>query len=397
LELIMDLVELQERRVGMLMSGGLSCTAVGLWLAENGVDTISYVADIGQHYPFTATELAEVLDRQGLKTQVVDLRARMAEFYMHLLRYQATYEGAYWNTTSGSRAALVSGLAEPLRAAGCTVLAHGCVGGGNDQGRFARYTAAVAPDLTVFTPWTHDWLLERFPNRQSMTDFLADRGVHGALLGFTDYSVDGNLGGWSHDGGDLESLTTPVRVVDPLMTTWPEAAPDKAEPFRVRFVAAQPVEINGRPVSALSGLLLANQIGGRNGVPMRSLVENRVNGTKCRGVYEAPGLDSLGHCLAALYQVTLDRATSDLMHALSRQIGRAVYEGRWYDPATLAARAAADALAVNATGTVEAEIYKGNIIVNNLSAVGEVPGVARQTRFGQGGHFWQVPAYGTLA
>lgn len=370
------------------MSGGLSCTALGALLQDNAVQGVCFVADIGQHGPFPPAVLAELLVSHGFRTQVIDLRAPMAELYLDLVKYQAMYEGGYWNTTSASRLTLVAGLAEPLRAAGCTVLAHGCVGGGNDQGRFARYAAMLVPDLTVFTPWTHDWPLRWFPNRQKMTDYLLARGFPAEFARFTNYSVDGNLGGYSHDGDELERLTTSARMIEPFMTTWPNAARDEPEAVRARFVAGRPVEINGAQVSPLQGILLANEIGRRNGISMRSLVENRVNGTKCRGVYEAPGLEILGQCLAALYQVTLDRAATDLFHLLSRCIGQAVYEGRFLDTATVAARAAADHLATHATGTVEAELYKGSIMVNELHP--DEGGVTRQTRFRHGGHRWHT-------
>jgi argininosuccinate synthase len=383
----MQLADLRRRRVGVLMSGGLSCTALGVWLAEHGVDTVGYVADIGQRAPLPPADLADLLARHGLETKLVDLRPRLAELCLDLVKYQATYDGGYWNTTSGSRAALVAGLADPLRAGGCTVLAHGCVGGGNDQARFARYAAALAPDLTVFTPWTHDWLLEQFPDRRSMADCLVAHGFPDEVTGLVTYSIDGNLGGVAHDGDGLECLDTPVRALRPLMTRWPREAPDDAETVRIRFVAGRPVDVNGEQVGALRGMLLANEIGGRNGIPVRTVVENRVNGTKCRGVYEAPGLELLGQSLAALYQATLDGPATELLHSLSRQLGRAVYEGRLLDTATVAARAAMDVLALHATGTVEVDLYRGGILVHELHP-DRAPGVVQQTRFRNGGHRW---------
>jgi argininosuccinate synthase len=388
----MELTDLRSHRVGILMSGGLACTAVGLWLAENNVDTVAFVADLGQTTPYPAVEAAELLTRQGMKTHVIDLREQLAELHLELVKYQATHDGGYWNTTGAARAALVSGLAGPLRAMDCTVLAHGCVGGGNDQRRFARYTETLAPGLAVFAPWIHGWLLERFPNRQSMTDYLLDRQMPADYGRFVDYSVDENLGGIAHEGTQLEQLSTPARVLDPIMTVWPHAAPDETRQLRIRFVAGRPAEINGEPVSALQAVLLANELGGRGGVPPRSVMENRVNGTKCRGVYEAPGLEVLGQCVAALYQLSLDKAASELMHLLSRHLGRAVYEGRLYDTATRAARASADLLGASATGTVTVEVYKGNIFVSDLSLAADSPGVAQQTRFDRGGHQWAVTA-----
>ncbi len=386
----MKLAELRDHRVGMLVSGGLSCTTVCLWLAESGIDLVAFVADLGQTTPYSAAETAELLISQGVKTQLVDLRAQLADIYLELVKYQARHDGGYWNTTGVSRAVLVSGLADPLHEAACTVLAHGCVGGGNDQGRFARYTATVAPELAVFAPWTHDWLLERFPDRQAMADYLRDRGMPAGYALFADYSVEENLGGIAHESTLLEQVSTPARMLDPIMTLWPQAAPDETNRLRIRFAAGRPVEIDGEPVLALQAMLRANALGGGGGVPPRSVMENRVNGTKCRGVYEAPGLEVLGQCVAALYQLSLDKAGSELRWWLSHHLGRAVYEGRLYDPATLAARASAESLAAITSGTVTVEVYKGNIFVSELGLADEASGVAQQTRFSAGGHHWQV-------
>jgi argininosuccinate synthase len=386
----MDLTELRKHRVGVLASGGLSSTAVGAWLAENGVDTVSYIADLGQHVPFGAAELSELLHARGLENRVVDLRTEMAETYLDLVRYQASYEGGYWNTTGAARGVLVAGLADELRADGCTVLVHGCVGGGNDQTRFARYGAALAPDLTVFTPWTRPWLLERFPDRASMTEYLLDLGYPTSFKDYTDYSVDGNLGGYSHESDELERLDTRSDVVDPIMTRRPHQGSASPETFRVGFVGGRPVQVNGIALDALGAMRAANEAGQRNGISFLSVVENRVDGSKCRGVYEAPGLEVLSTCLNALYQTTLDKDSTELAQILFRRLGRATYEGRMGEPSALAARAAADLLTRRATGTVEVDLYRGNVVLGGIREIADRSGVARRTRFTNGGHAWHV-------
>lgn len=386
----MDLTALREHRVGVLASGGLSATTVGAWLAENGVETVSYIADLGQDRPVAPVELSALLDKQGLTNRVVDLRSEMAETYLDLVKYQATYEGGYWNTTGAARKVLVDRLAPELRADGCTVLVHGCVGGGNDQSRFARYGHSLAPDLTLFTPWTSRWLLERFPNRESMTEYLLSRGYPEIFADYTGYSVDGNLGGYSHESGVLEDLATRFDVVSPILTTWPQEAADTAETFRVQFDSGRPVEINGDYVDSIKALSAANEAGRRNGISLISVVENRVNGTKCRGVYEAPGLEILGKCLNALYQTTLTKESAELAKMLFQRLGRAAYEGKLVEPAAMAAALAADSLAQVATGTVEVDLYKGNIIVSSVSDITDRPGTERQTRFTNGGHAWHI-------
>jgi len=385
---------LRTQRVGVLMSGGLSCTALGAWLAANGVETVSYVADIGQTSPFAPEELAGLLQAHGMQAKVVDLRSTMADMCTSLVKYQATYEGGYWNTTGASRAVLVGGLAPMLREDSCTVLAHGCVGGGNDQARFARYAATHCPDLAVFTPWTQPWMLVHFPDRQAMAGYLTAQGFPAGFTRYTTYSVDGNLGGYSHESDELESLNTPSQAVQPVMTCLPQKAPDTVETFQVRFSAGLPMEVNGRAVTPLEAVQQANERGGRHGISIRSLVENRVNGTKCRGVYEAPGLEILGQCLAALYQVSMDKPATHLFRTLSEELGRAVYEGRFLGAAARAARVAADVLAADASGIVEVGLYKGNFLINGLIPTDGAASTLRQTRFTHGGHHWQTEPYG---
>jgi argininosuccinate synthase len=380
--------KLANETVGILVSGGLSAMTVGAYLADRGVTVSCYVADIGQPGALSPARVTELLSANGLRAQLVDLRDLMADRCADLIRYQATYDGGYWNTTGASREVLVSGLAKILCADGCTMLAHGCVGGGNDQRRFARYAAALAPELRVFAPWTEDWMLDRFPDRASMASYLDSLGFPGELTSAAGYSVDGNLGGCSHESAELESLRTPaIDHMTPLMTTWPQhsssAGPDR---FSVRFAAGRPVSINGRPVTLVEAISAANLIGGHGGIPPLSVVENRVNGTKCRGVYEAPGLELLGRCLSYLYQVCLDKPAAALLRSMSGVLSTAIYEGRMHDQASSAARAAADLLARTANGNVEVEIYRGSIA---LRGIDDSPTTARQTRFGSGGHQWR--------
>jgi argininosuccinate synthase len=386
--------DLAGEKVGVCVSGGLSCLTVAAWLAASGVPATAFIADLGQAAPGDVCALARSLEASGVPAVVVDLRDETARLALDLVRYQARYDGGYWNTTSGSRLVLVAGLAGAMREAGCTVLAHGCVGGGNDQRRFERYVAALAPGLRALSPWTDPELLARFPGRLDMATYLGERGLTADQRSTADYSADGSLAGFAHDGTALECLRTPDAAAWWAMTCPPREAPDKPEPVTVTVTGGRPVAIGNDPGKARELLERANCIAGRHGIGRRSVVENRINGTKCRGVYEAPGLDLLGFCVARVYQVVMDPDALRLMRGLSELIGRGVYEGRYFDPAIRAARAAADVLidAAGATAEVAAELYKGAISFQGLT---HGPGEAvapRQTRFTGGGHHWQVVA-----
>jgi argininosuccinate synthase len=386
--------ELAGEKVGVCVSGGLSCLAVAAWLADCAVPVMAFVADLGQDDPAAIRALAVSLEAAGVPSAVVDLREQTARLALDLVRYQARYDGGYWNTTSSSRLVLVDGLAGPMREAGCTVLVHGCVGGGNDQRRFARYGAALAPGLRVVSPWNDPGLLARFPGRADMGAYCRDRGLTADQRSTADYSADGSMAGFAHDGTALESLATPDAAAWRALTRAPRAAPDEPEPVTVTVAAGRPAALGAVPGTDRELLERANAVAGRHGVGLRSVVENRINGTKCRGVYEAPGLDLLGFCVGRVYQVTMDPDALRLMHDLSALIGRGVYEGRYLDPDIRAARAAADVLidAAGAGAEVTAELYKGGISFQGLAAAPGGPAAPRQTRFTGGGQRWQIVA-----
>lgn len=386
----MDLRELRENRLGALVSGGLSATAVTAWLAESGHDVIAYIADIGQVGPFDARRTAEMLTDHGVATRLIDLRESMAEMGLALVRHQAIYEGGYWNTTGAARKVLVEGLVGPLQEDGCRVLVHGCVGGGNDQRRFDRYTDRYAPGLPVFKPWTHSWMLETFPNRAAMFDFLVGAGYPTDFKRFIDYSMDGNLTGYSHESETLENIAEPVDRLQPLMSLAREDAPDREETVDIAFESGVPVAFDAEPVSPLAAMQNANAIGARNGLPLRDVIENRINGTKCRGVYESPGLDLLGEATRAIYRACLDQPSSELAAMLFAKMAHAVYEGRVGAPDAMAVQAALEHLAADCSGVVTVNVYKGSVQVVATRIWGAQHTPDRQTRFTQGGHAWAI-------
>jgi len=247
------------------------------------------------------------------------------------------------------------------------VLVHGATGRGNDQMRFERYTNVLAPTMKVYSPWRDAALLKLFPGRTQMVEFLAKYGIEAFVGTKKKYSTDANLAGLSHEAEDLESLETSMLIVAPTMGVWPKEAPDKIEKFKVCFKNGRAVKINGKDVTPIQAMQLVNKIAGRNGIGMKHALENRIIGTKSRGVYEAPGMELLGTCLRYVYQTTMDRRAGLLFGQLSKLVADQIYDGRYYDPVTQAARAAIATFSKHATATVEVGLYKGNIFFNALT------------------------------
>lgn len=363
----MNITELAGVKVGMCVSGGLDSRTIARKLREAGVNTLCFTADLGQPDETDIRNVAAKMAPCGVRTIIVDLKKDMAEACFQVLKAQAMYDGGYWNSTGIARAVTVRGLLPAMRKNGCTVLAHGATGRGNDQVRFERYTNALAPKMRVYAPWRDPAMLREFPGRTEMAAYLNRHGIPAFVGGRKKYSTDANLAGLSHEAEDLESLQTPCTIVKPTMGVWPEAAPNRAEKFRVRFVRGRAVAINSRQAAPLAIMQLANRIGGRHGIGMKNALENRVIGTKSRGVYEAPGMELLGRCLAFVYQAVMDRRATALFRHLSALVADQIYDGRYFDPATQAAQAAIDVLARHAGGVVEVALYKGNIHFRSLT------------------------------
>ncbi|MFC1462190.1 argininosuccinate synthase [Verrucomicrobiota bacterium] len=363
----MTIDEMKNEKAGICVSGGLDSKTITRKLVDLGADAICFAADLAQPDEEDISGVAAKMEPCGTETVIVDLKAEMAEACLDMIRAQAQYDGGYWNSTGIARAVTVRGLIPVMKERGCTVLVHGATGRGNDQMRFERYTNVLAPDMKVYAPWRDPQLLEQFPGRKQMAEYLNSVGIEAFPGGKKRYSTDANLAGLSYEAEDLESLETPCTIVEPQMGVWPKDAPDEEEMFQVRFEKGRPVELNGKAVTPLEAMLEANSIGGRNGIGMKNALENRIVGTKSRGVYEAPGMELLGQCLLLVYQAVLDRMATKVLRDMSQLIAGQVYDGRLFDPATHAASAAVNALAESASGTVKVGLYKGNVHFHALA------------------------------
>ena len=357
----MHLAELTRQHVGFCASGGLDSRTLTKKFVELGVKVTCFTADLGQPDELDIAQVKARMTACGAETVLVDLKAPMAEACFEVLQALAMYDGGYWNSTGIARSVTVKGLLPVMQQHGCGVLAHGATGRGNDQMRFERYTNVLAPAMKVYAPWRDPELLKEFSGRTQMAAYLVRFGLPVPPGTHKQYSTDANLAGLSHEAEDLESMETAMTIVQPTMGVWPAAAPDKAETVTLRFEHGRCVAINGQLVTPLAAMQTANHLAGRNGIGLKHALENRIIGTKSRGVYEAPGMELLGAGLRYIYQAVMDRRSTLLFQQLSKLVADQIYDGRYFDPVTRAAQAAIAIWAVNATATVQLEMYKGNL------------------------------------
>ncbi len=363
----MKLSDLENEKLGICVSGGLDSKTVTKRLVDMGADVVCFSADLAQADEEDIQDVVTNMAPCGAETVIVDVKNEMADACLVMIKAQAMYDGGYWNSTGIARAVTVRGIIDAMKERDCTVLVHGATGRGNDQMRFERYTNVLAPEMTVFAPWRDQELLKQFPGRKEMAEYLTSLGIEAFAGGKKRYSTDANLAGLSYEAEDLESLETPSTIVEPCMGVWPKDAPDKVEEVSVRFEEGLAVAINGVEMNPLEIMLEANRVGGRNGIGLKNALENRIIGTKSRGVYEAPGMELLAFSLLQVYQAVMDRRATALFRQMSTIVSDQVYDGRYYDPSTKAALAAIDVLAKPATATVKLGLYKGNMMFHSLT------------------------------
>jgi argininosuccinate synthase len=363
----MKLKDLNGKKLGVCVSGGLDSKTITRRLVDEGCDVVCFCADLGQPDEKDIRDVIKKMAPSGGKTYIVNLKDEMAKGCLETVRAQAVYDGGYWNSTGLARAITVRGLIPELKKHGCDVLVHGATGRGNDQMRFERYTNVLAPSMHVYAPWRDPELLKEFPGRKQMATYLKKRGVEATVGKRKRYSTDSNLAGLSYEAEDLESLTTPSTIVVPQMGVWPEDARSRPEKVSITFKKGLAVAINGKAMKPLKLMETANMIGGRNGIGIKNALENRIIGTKSRGVYEAPGMELLSSALLQVYYAVMDKRAYKLFNELSSLVGEQIYDGRLFDPATTAALKGIASLAAPATGTATLKLLKGNMYFMSLT------------------------------
>ena len=180
------------------------------------------------------------------------------------------------------------------------------------------------------------------------------------------YSSDENCLHTSYEAGLLEELHTDgYELVDFGMSVSPQQAKDSVETIRIDFESGIPVRLNGESLASHEMVLKLNEIGGRNGIGRIDILENRFVGMKSRGVYEAPGMTLLYESHRLVEQLTLDRDLVHLRDRLSPEVAEAVYYGFWYCAKMDALLAFIREAQQPVTGSVELNLYKGNILVKS--------------------------------
>lgn len=351
------------KKIVLAYSGGLDTSVIIPWLKENyeGCEVIAVCGDVGQGAETEGLE-ARALATGASKLYIEDLTEEFVyDFIFPTLKAGAVYEKKYLLGTSFARPVIAKRIAEIALKENADAICHGCTGKGNDQVRFELTIKAFAPKMKIIAPW-RIWDIK---SRNQEIDYAIAHNVPLKVSRETSYSKDKNLWHLSHEGLDLEDPSNEPQYNKEgflEMCVSPEQAPDKAEYITVDFEKGIPVAVNGNRMSGPDVIKTLNTIGGKHGIGLVDMVENRLVGMKSRGVYETPGGTILYHAHEVLESLTLDRDTSHYKALVAEKFAELVYFGQWYTPLREALSAFVDKTQENVTGQVKLKLYKGNII-----------------------------------
>ena len=350
------------KKVVLAYSGGLDTSIIIPWLKENYGDPeiIAVSGNVGQ-----ADEL-EGLEEKAIKTgaskiYIEDLTDEFVEeMVIPSVQAGAKYE-EYLMGTALARPIIGKRLAEIAIAEGADAICHGCTGKGNDQVRFELAIKAFAPGMKIIAPW-REWDIK---SREEEIEYAEAHNVPLKINRETNYSKDKNMWHLSHEGLDLEDAGNEPLYEKPgflEMSVSPMQAPDAPTYVELEFEAGKPVAIDGEKMSAKEIILKLNELGGANGIGLLDIVENRLVGMKCRGVYETPGGAILYFAHNYLETLCLDKMTMHKKQELSITFGELLYNGQWYTPLREALSAFVAKTQEHVTGKVRIKLYKGNMI-----------------------------------
>ena len=352
-----------KEKVVLAYSGGLDTTAIIPWLKEHfNYDVVCCCIDCGQGKELEGLEERAKLSGAS-KLYIEDLVDDFCDNYiMPCVKANAVYENEYLLGTSMARPAIAKRLVDIARKEGAVAICHGATGKGNDQIRFELSIKALAPDIKIIAPWrmTDVWTMQ---SREDEIEYCKQHGIDLPFDHSHSYSRDSNIWHVSHEGLELEDPSLEPNFSNMLvMGVTPEQAPDEDEYVTMTFEKGVPTSVNGVKMKVSDIIRKLNELGGKHGIGIVDIVENRVVGMKSRGVYETPGGTILMAAHRQLEELVLDRATMEVKKDMGNKLAQIVYEGKWFTPLCDAVKAFVESTQEYVTGEVKFKLYKGNIV-----------------------------------
>ena len=351
-----------KEKVILAYSGGLDTTAIIPWLKENfDYEVICVCADCGQGEELDGLQ-ERALSCGASKLYIEDLTDEYCDDNNEpCVQAHAVIENNNLLGSTKATPVIAKRLVEIARKEGATAICHGATGKGNDQIRFELAIKALAPDINIIAPWRNEkWTLD---SREAEIEYCKQHGIHLPFSADTSYSRDRNLWHISHEGLELEDPANEPNYKHLLVLgNSPEEAPEEGEYVTMTFEHGVPKSVNGKEMKVSDIIRELNRLGGKHGIGIVDIVENRVVGMKSRGVYETPGGTILYEAHQQLEELILDRDTTTVKMNMANKFAQIIYEGKWFTPLREAVQAFIEKTQENVTGEVKFKLYKGNII-----------------------------------
>ena len=356
-------------RVGIAFSGGLDTSVAVAWMRNNGAIPFTYTADLGQYdEPDIASVPGRAKQYGAEGSRLVDCKSAMVEEGLAAIACGAFHIRSggkqYFNTTPIGRAVTGTLLVRAMLEDKVSIWGDGSTYKGNDIERFYRYGLLANPALRIYKPWLDQQFVTELGGRKEMSEYLVKHKLPYRDSVEKAYSTDANILGATHEAKSLEFLNSSLEIVNPIMGVkfWDANVKIDTEDVTIEYVQGRPVAINGKRFDDVVELIKeANTIGGRHGLGMSDLIENRIIEAKSRGIYEAPGMALLFIAYERLITAIHNEDTIANYHAEGRRLGRLLYEGRWFDPQSLMLRESLTRWVASAvTGTVTLRLRRGD-------------------------------------
>ena len=348
------------KKVVLAYSGGLDTSVITSWLKETyNCEIIAVTANVGQNDDFEKIK-EKALNSGASKYYVVDLVDDLVDnYFIPTMQAGAKYERKYLLGTAIARPIIAKALLDIAHKENCDAIVHGCTGKGNDQIRFEQTIRYFDPYIHVIAPWRM-WDIR---SREDALEYAEARNIPLPVTRETNYSKDLNIIHLSHEGMELEKPETEPnynKILELVSTL--ENAQNTPEYIEIGFEKGIPVKLNGKKMSATEILKELNIIGGKHGIGVADIVENRLVGMKSRGVYENPGAKILYDAHEILESITLDKQTMHYKELISIEFANLVYNGDWFTTLRKALSSFITTTQENVTGDVKLKLYKGNVI-----------------------------------
>jgi len=314
--------------VALAFSGGLDTSYAVLALRQQGHDVTTVAVDTGG---FSENDLHRISTRSIQLGAVRHVAADAVQelwdrFFAFIVRGNVLRGGVYPVAVGAERFLQAEKLVEAAREHGCTAVAHGCTGAGNDQVRFDVALRALGPDLEILAP-----IRAGHVTRVQSTAALREAGIE-VEDKTTKYSVNAGLVGTTVGGGPTHDPWEEIPE-EAFAEAGASLDPDARETeIAISFLRGLPAALDGRDLAPLELVAELDRRARPLGVGRGSHLGDTILGIKGRIGFVAPAATVLIAAHRELEKLVLTKRQLDFKNRAGAYWGDLLHEGLYPDP-----------------------------------------------------------------